>query len=462
MPLNPTETSFLTQLRDALTDALTPAVAPPPPPPPPPPPVTTTGPLLASTRLKYNGLFKLPYIPGVTQFGFSVGAFTARRVNNQLQFLAAGFKNSNFPVVEFAFPGVGTDLASAPRATMLTNWGSCYVPMVVASSGQVGSGVGLRALHWDANSNVLYWFYGDEYNAAGAHDPCVGATILNADGTFKASGTWRTQEHSQKTRGYALPIPAAFQQAYKIGPVGMGCPNTSGNASSPWGVFLATGALPAFGTPPDPVTDQTKCSIANQRLIYHDISKPQSRNTNYKFCGYTVKYDPTKGGTIAPGTPTWLDIDQVTAMVWVDLPDVQGVVAIGQVVDTIPGYAYEDGDTQTHVWYGPPICVHGQNGGPVSNSVGPAAGSMVPKAWFYDPAVIAKVAAGQLDPNAIQPTEEVQLATMSRLAARAHTNYQFGGAYFDAPTRSIFISETFVDNPDPYSPCPVIHQFLIV
>jgi hypothetical protein len=243
--------------------------------------------------------------------------------------------------------------------------------------------------------------------------------------------------------------------------VGFGCPNTSGNASSPWGVALATGTMPANSTPADPVSDQSKCAIANQRLIYHDIGHKQSRNANYKYCGYNVKYDASQGGTIGPGTPTWLDIDQITAMVWVDLPDCQGLMGIGQVVDSIPGYPYIGGDTQSHVWYGPPTCVHGQDGTPVSGSVGPAAGSMVPKAWFYDPTDLAKTASGALDPNLIAPTEEIQLATISRFAPRAHANYQFGAAYFDAPTRSIFVSESFMDNPDPYSPCPVIHQFTI-
>lgn len=455
------DTPLLRQLSTELAAVLAPVVVPPPvvidPPPVVVPPI---GPVLTSARLKYAGLFTLPYVPGTTAFGFSVGAFTCRVVNGELRFLMAGFKNSGFPVAEFAFPGVGPTIMSAPRAALITNWGSCYAPMPVAS---VGAGVGLRALHW-ANDQ-LYWAYGDEYNAAGNHDPCIGATVLHADGTHQAFGTWRTEQHCQKTRGYLLTIPDAFQKAYGVGPVGFGCPNTSGNASSPWGVALATGTMPSNGTPADPLgsngANADVFSIANERLIYHDIGHKQARNAHYKFCGYTVKYDPTQGGGLAPGAPSWLDIDQVTAMVWVDLPDVHGLLALGIVVDAIPGYPYEDGDTQPHVWYGPPICVHGQNGGSVSESVGPAAGSMVPKAWLYDPADLAKTASGALDPNAIAPIEDVLLSTISRIAPRAHTNYQFGGAFFHAPTRSIFVSESFMDNPDPYSPSPVMHQFVI-
>lgn len=456
------DTPLLRQLSTELAAVLAPVVVPPPVVIDPPPPVVVPpiGPVLTSARLHYAGLFKLPYVPGTTQFGFANGAFTARRVGGELRFLMAGFKNSGFPVAEFAYPGVGPTIMSAPRAALITNWGSCYASMPVAS---VGAGVGLRALHW-ANDQ-LYWAYGDEYNANGNHDPCIGTTVLNADGTHQAFGTWRTEEHAQKTRGYMVPIPAAFQQAHGIGPVGFGCPNTSGNASSPWGVALATGTMPSNGTPADPLgpggSKSDAFSIANQRLIYHDIGHAQPRNAHYKFCGYTVKYDASQGGSLVPGTPSWLDIDQVTAMVWVDLPDVQGLMAMGIVVDTIPGYPYEDGDTQTHVWYGPSICVHGQNGGPVSGSVGPAAGTMVPTAWFYDVADLAKVAAGTLDPNAIAPIEQIQLATISRIASRAFAIYQFGGAYFDAETRSIFVSEAMADNPNPYEPSPVIHQFRI-
>lgn len=463
--MNPANTTTLTTLRDALSDALTPPVVVPPPviiPPPVIVPPPNNSPLLSSARLKYAGLFRLPYQLPQTAFGFAVGAFTCRRVNGELRFLAAGFKNSGFPVSECAFPGVGPTIMSAPRAALITNWGSCYAPMPVAS---VGAGIGLRALHW--HNDQLYWAYGDEYDAAGNHDPCIGTTILKADGTHQAFGTWRTQQHSQKTRGFMLDIPAAFQAAHGVGPVGFGCPNTSGNATSPWGVPLATGTMPSNGTPADPIMASQPgllppFSIPNQSLIYHDIGHAQPRNANFKFCGYNVKYDPTKGGSLAPGTPSWLDMDQVTAMVWVDLPDCQGVMAIGQIVETIPGYAYEDGDTQTHVWYGPPTCVHGQNGGGVSVSVGPAAGSMIPKAWFYDPNDLAKVAGGALDPNKIAPIEELNLSTISRLAPRVSASYQYGAAYFDAPTRSIFVSQSFADSPDPYSPSPVIHQFVIV
>lgn len=447
--------SVTIQALQAQIIALTPVVIPP------------VGPVLTSGRLQYVGVFKAPYDLPNTAFGFANGAFTARRVNGELRFLMAGFKNYGFPVVEFAYPGVGPDVASAPRASLLRNWGSCYLPMVVDSVGVASSMGSLRALHW-ANDQ-LYWAYGDEYNAAGNHDPCIGSTILNEDGTFQAFGTWRTQEHCQKTRGYMLGIPKSFQQAYGIGPVGFGCPNTSGNASSPWGVALATGTMPTNATPADPLgpggTMSDKFSIANQRLIFHDINHPQPRQANYKYCGWGGSdagghYDPSTGYT-KPGAPSWLDIDQVTAAVWVDLPDVQGFIAFGQTVDTIPGYPYEDGDTLSHAWYGPPICPHGQIGGPVSISVGPAAGSMVPRLWIYDPADLAKVATGVIDPNQIWPTEETPLYTISPLQRRASAIYQFSAAYFDAETRSIFLSEVGVDHPDPYSPSPVIHQFVI-
>lgn len=432
-----------------------------------PQPSTVTGPVLTAARLKYAGVFKLPYDLPNTAFGFAGGAFTARRVNGELRFLVAGFKNAGFPVVEFAYPGVGPDVMSAPRAGVLRNWGSCYKPFVVDSQGVASSMGNLRALHW--HHEQLYWAYGDEYNANGNHDPCIGTTILNPDGTFQAFGPWRTQEHPQKTRGFMLPIPEAFRNAFGTAPVGFGCPNTSGNASSPWGVPLAAGAMPPNDTPADPLgpgaSMSDKFSIANQRLIYHDIDHKQSRNANYKHCGWGGSdagghYDPTTGYT-KPGEPTWIDIDSVTAAVWVDLPDVQGFMAFGIVVDAIPGYPYEDGDTVPHNWYGPPECPHGQKGGEVSISVGPAAGSMVPKLWIYDSADLAKVAAGVLDPNAIAPTEETHISTLCPMAPRAHVAYQIGGAYFDAATRSIFISEAAAEWPDLYSPCPVIHQFVI-
>ena len=129
---------------------------------------------------------------------------------------------------------------------------------------------------------------------AGHHDPSIGTSVLNADGSVQAYGPWRTQEHSQKTRGYMLTVPPWFTQYTNGNTFGVGAPITSGNASSPWGAMLAAGQLPSNGTPAD-MPGTSHVSIACQRLIYHDINIKQGRDTNYRYCDWNVQYNSSLG-----------------------------------------------------------------------------------------------------------------------------------------------------------------------
>ena len=395
----------------------------------------------------------LKKLPDFVFWGLSM---TARRVNGELRFLMTGARpNQNSPVYEMSYPGYGPGVRAAPRSTLIKNWGDVYQgKRLIKSTG----GIDTRGLHW-AN-NQLYWSYGDEYNAAGSHDPSIGTSVLNADGSVQAYGPWRTQEHSQKTRGYMLTVPTWFTQYTSGHTFGVGAPITSGNASSPWGAMLVAGQLPSNSTPAD-VPGTSHASIACQRLIYHDIDNKQRRDANYKVCDWNVKYDATKGATLRPGVPEFQPLDTMSAAAWVDLPTKHGVVFFGQLVTTIPGYAYGGGDTMTHVWYGPPVCVHGQNGWGVSVSVGPATGTSVPYLWVYDPADLALAAQRRVNPWSFDPTSVIPVNTISPIPAKANALYMFGGAYFDADTSSLFVSQVGVDPTNPYESQPVVHVFKI-
>ena len=418
--------------------------------------------VLTASDFQYAGLFKLPAPTAGLRFGYSNGALTARRVGGNLQFLVTGINADagGLPgdlVHEISYPGYGSSIATAPRATLIKSWGDVYQGKRLIANPNVFP---TRGLLW-ANDQ-LYWSYGDAYNVVSNHDPSIGTSVLNADGSVHAYGPWRTQEHSQMTRGYMLTVPAWFTAYTNGGTFGMGAPITASNLMSPWGAALIGASLPSNSTPPD-VPGVAHASIACQQLIYHDINTKQRRDTNYSYCDYNVKYDASKGGYIHPGSPEFTLIDTISAAAWIDLPTKHGVVFFGQLATTIPGFRYADGGGSCHVWYGVPTCVHGQTGAPISTGTGPAAGTMAPYLWVYDPADMALAAQGRVKPSSFDPASVIPVSTISTISGQANALYMFGGAYFDVLTGLLFVSQIAIDwTASPYESQPIVHVFKIL
>jgi hypothetical protein len=408
--------------------------------------------VLTQNDFKYAGLFTLP--AGETKMGFSNGAIAGRRVGGELHLFVCGGKPSGDPVCEVVYPGQGRDVLQAPRAKLVRAWGDVYSNKRAT---QTGGGILTRGLLW-ANDQ-LYWAFGDEYNVAGLHDPSIGTTVLNNDGSIRTYGPWRTSETSQKTRGYMVTLPAWFQQYTNGGNVAVGGPISSGNASSPWGAMLMAAKFPDNATTADKIAD-AHTTINCQRLVYRDMDHKQKRDTNYKFCGWNQQYDCSKGTWTKPGTPEFNSIDMMSACAWIDLPNKHGVVFLGQLSTAITGYAYGGGDTVPHFWYGPNVCCHGQSGAPASQSTGEATGSSVPYVWIYDPDDLARAAQKKSDPWGFDPTSVFPAYAISSITNRAGALYFFGGAYFDAESRSLFVSEIYADS-IAGEPLPVIHVFNI-
>jgi hypothetical protein len=408
--------------------------------------------VLTQSDFKYAGVFTLP--AGETKMGFSNGAIAGRRVGGEVHLFVCGGKPSGDPVSEIVVPTPGRDPLQAPRAKLIRAWGDVYTNRRAT---QTGGGIITRGLLW-ANDQ-LYWSFGDEYNVAGAHDPSIGTTVLNADGSMRTYGPWRTAETSQKTRGYMVNIPSWFQQYTEGRGVAVGAPITSGNASSPWGAMLNAVTFPQNSVPADKPGDGHS-SIPCQRLVYRDMEHKQKRDTNYKFCGWNTQYDCSKGTWTKPGTPEFNGIDMMTAAAWIDLPNKHGVVMLGQLSTAITNYNYGGGDSVPHYWYGPNVCCHGQSGAPASVSTGDATGSTVPYFWIYDPNDLAKAAQKQADPWSFDPKSVFPAYAVSNITNRAGALYFFGGAHFDAESRTLFVSEIFADSIGG-EPLPIIHVFTI-
>ena len=423
----------------------------------------TNKPILTPTALEYLGFFKLPADPGNTRFSWSWGAMTARKVGADLRFFIAGATPNNDPVYEVSYPGQGMSLETAPRAALVRAWGDIYQGKKLAY--RTNERV-TRGLLW--HQDRLWWSYGDIYNASSSSwDPSVGCTILNdSNGTLAAHGPWRTQEHSQRTRGYMVETPSWFANNFTGGQsLAIGAPITSGNAQSPWGAMLASIPSISPGAPADPVQTaayhgREHWSLSCKRLILHDIEHRQARDANYRRCGWKTLYNCAAGVTLSDGTPVFTDIDTMTGAAWIDLPDKHGVIFFGQLATKLEGFKYEN-DTLPHVWYGMDTCCHGQSGKPVWQATGPGTPTSVPHLWIYNPFDLGRVAEGKASPWSLTPASITPAYTLANMAKSAGL-YYFGGAHFDAASRLLFLATTYSDSlTNRYEPRPVIRVFRI-
>ena len=99
---------------------------------------------------------------------------------------------------------------------------------------------------------------------------------------------------------------------------------------------------------------------------------------------------------------------------------------------------------------------------PVSRGTGPAAGTMVPYLWVYDPSDVALAAQGLFKPSSFEPTSAIPVSSISTMSGQANAMYMFGGAYLDALTSSLFVSQVAIDwTASPFESQPVVHVFNI-
>jgi hypothetical protein len=154
-------------------------------------------------------------------------------------------------------------------------------------------------------------------------------------------------------------------------------------------------------------------------------------------------------------------LDWMDTCAWIDTPTKHGVLFLGQLVDTIEGYPYPNGETKTHLWYGQNPCCHGQDGRPVYMATGPGAGTIVNYAWIYDPVDLGRVASGELQPWQVVPPSVFKAHTMGNFTReRRHRLYAFGGMWYDEMSNLLFVVECDREKPPASMEWqPVIHVF---
>jgi hypothetical protein len=450
------------------------------------PPVTPKR-VLALSDLHYLGKAGLPLdVAGQTRFGYSTGAIAVRVVNGVAHVFITGAQADTGwmdPIYEVAFHGAGT------RCTLVGNYGDVTCGKRISASGNAKP---LHGLLYDNATRQLLSMYMDQYNVNGSWDPCLIASTLDP---VTAAGPWRLGEHSQKVGGYLVGLPEWLTLILGGRRFAAGAPIGSGNYNCAYGAFLAAFNLPPADTPPDTADNTDHITIPTTCVIYTDFDHRQPRDPDADECGWTYygerdsqgaepQWNPTQNGTgctvngelcgcsHAPLT-RFGAMDAISGAAWIDTPTTHGLVMIGQLARTMAAHMAEYGDRQRcDVWYGPPqvygekkLSPYGQNDtryGP--KATGPGCTTMQSSLYVYDPAVLAKAAAGIWSPIALPPAiDAADPSTITHDGAPfpqlANAMATYGGATYAAELGLLFISECHAEWQGEWR--PVLHAFRV-
>lgn len=439
-------------LESAAAPAPTPTPTPTPAPTPTPSPVPAAQKAtLTAADIQYLGVMRMPDL-SPSPLRLSSACLTGRRVNGQLRLLISGWRGQwqdAGNAYELVPPAtLGPSVASAPRATQVGAWADIYGGKAGLQTGSLR----LWSLHFDAEQDVLWWSYSADY-AGGPHNPSLGASALHADGSVTAYGAWRTSSHSAQTSACLTPIPEWFRPSVGGARLAVGGPPHVNNAMGSFGANLQAFTPPALSSAADAVNDSTQQSARTTPLVFYPLSAPQQRAADFQLCGWNVNYDNSQGGYVRPALPQFGGgdsnslLDWVDCAAWIDLPTKHGVVFLGQLATG-------------HNWYGANPCVHGKNA-PAHQATGPGSERLVHQAWVFNPNDLLAVASGAKRSHEIQASSTFRATMLGGFVPEERTDlYAFGGAYFDAPTGRLYVSQVNAEAING-SWQPVIHVFQV-
>jgi hypothetical protein len=383
----------------------TPSDSPPPPsnPDPTSPPELPAKRLLTASDLSYAGSFAMPEHACGWSTAWSTTGLAMRRVEGQLRFFSGVHVYSGGLVYETDFPGTAKD--SWPTANVTQEWCDVYQgrKRTGADPQELGDDNQTVGLMFDQSSQRLYWSYGQFYNGDHSNDNALGYTSF--EGPPTAHGPWAATVHSQKVRGGTLLIPQAFADAYLGG-------RRLGIGFGGYFNIIGEGSMgPALLAVHEPSGEQGLDGLV---LMDHPAAVSNAgqwalRPPTYWIDGIDWAVDPVGGiGRWAPG-------DTVNgAAVWIDEPDVQGLLVAAQLQTGRIWYAggglHAEGD-QSH-WY------------------------------IYDPGVLAEVAQGKRSPDSVQPAQIAAMAypTSGSFGSGDFTLTQrISGMAYDSQTRTLFL-----------------------
>lgn len=402
--------------------------------------------LLTSNDLELLGIYRFPYSTWNLADGGQPLAMRTVGAETRLFTFTYDGSPAERKLLEFSVPtgdAPSMTLSTAPRMTYVRDYGDIWSGMVTSSG--LGGAWAISGLRWDESLHGLWWHYSDGYAPSpNSYHPTVGFTYINPTTHATSSyGPWRQQEYANSVFGMQTQIPAWFADAYTNGHRwGVVSGAHSGYAECQVGCNLIVQDLPdpftaaADTTAARPYAGQY--TIGNQRILFHDIDRPQARDQDWAICSWSKPgdaghqhYDCRLNEYIDQGPATWsgpvgvtyTEEDSAAGGVWVDTPTKHGLVFFGQLITTPSAYTPPGGSQWVHAWYGDPThasttgstgagyvdgsCCHGQDD-TWWGATGPGAHYRVPHSWIYNPMDLIAPAQGSAVPWSVTPAEVKQ------------------------------------------------------
>jgi hypothetical protein len=330
--------------------------------------------ILSATDLTFDGYCRMP--TSSTDTSSSYGGITGRQVGGDTHiFVYGGSGGVDYPdIYELDVTGCtpGADHTTAPRVTLVTNWGDDWGAkrQTWDTGGVEGNLVGFgnainNSMYWNTDTNLLYLGY--DYNYTEFSKWTMLAVSLDDDSpvTTTSYGPWRftypnsTDPLTDGTRSHFI------SKHPTTGKMLSGGISKSGNASIPWGPSLVGGAdFPTSGTTGG--FGMTPINQNNHYLDYYYQSgtfdaegDPVLTIKQFQFPSnltYMFELKPPTSDRVNPavnsGRGTWSDeSSSVSSVVWIDGTNKDGVLFFGTLQAGYGTTSSEcDGDTH-HCWY---------------------------------------------------------------------------------------------------------------
>lgn len=486
--------------------------------------------VLAPENIVYRGTIGAPL--GTGNFGYASGAFTIRPngggagVPTILMLgTEANVGAGQDYLFEVTYPSIGG------RCTVIKNhgtWRSLGTDNLFTNPANAATS---RGIYWHEPTQRCYLFYCITYAASLYHDPSVVHCELNAGATPSVwRGPWRSNVHSARFNGYGLAIPSDIAAMMGGKSLGAGGTLRAGVQEAAYGPNLGAFAPIPDDRPPDPVSSigSTASVVTNEVLQYNRLPDPpdpactrKTKPADTKRCGWTWYNGDLAGGSlwsdihgvnggvprdlegeaktpqrnytqngtgcnvdgqycgvwIEDAFPAWNDTDIIAGAAWVRGDLRQGVVFVGQLMGTIPGYeSLYPWDGVNHLSYTPvntPFgrgqCPHGQidyyYG---AGSTGQITNSMECRMFIYsEQAIIDSITSG-INYNIEPEYDHVKMGLLdyaspatAPFTGLASKFYHFGGMCVDEANKRLLIT-VYYDEVELYEPLPRFYVFDLV
>jgi hypothetical protein len=397
------------------------------------PPITGPAPLQVSD-LTYLGSQYLP--TSIDDGGNAYGALAERVLpNGSRTFFVLGHGGGvgGQDIWEISSNGFGTNLANAPRASLVKNWGMTLYGncRITSDPGKTDS----EGLYWDPVTSRLFVMFGMSYDVSGHSQPCLMYAQFNpVTGAYVGSyGPWKVDAGQQKARNYMTAIPAWFQPLVNGRRLAVGAGLESGSAGGSWGPCLLAIDTPGPNTPTTTVLT-TMPLVEYPETMNGSRYNRARRNPDYQEVNArTGQADWTPNPLQFPepfhGVGYWCGTDLIRSCAWIDNGVVSGVVFGGAL-------------GQQYVWYGGPAVPNGitaANG----HSKGQNATQYESYCAIYNPAAFKKVALGTSPAYGIDPSASFDVQT--RFGAPVNTTQCPTGMVFDPNTNTLLMIFNGID-----------------